>query len=117
MSSLATSSSVFAKGAVKQDTRTGKHNAKHAKKASSVVARASSGDGKADEQSDFLANPELRQKLVSGVAAASLLANVAVVPVALAADAIALRSSSTLSASASAFANAAKTFSSVASLS
>ena len=62
MSSLATSSSVFAKGAVKQDTRTGKHNAKHAKKASSVVARASSGDGKADEQSDFLANPELRQK-------------------------------------------------------
>ncbi len=88
MSSLASASSAFAPGAVRNEKRNAKRQGGRNKQAAGVVARAKE-DRDGDEPADFRNDLELRQKLVSGVAAASLLANVFLSPVALAADAIA----------------------------
>ena len=95
MSSIASSASTFAKGAAARTAKGGSHGANrdaaHAKPGARVVARAGADDGPADRESasSVLDDTETRQKLVSGIAAASLLANVALAPVAQAAEAIA----------------------------
>mmetsp|Transcript_12850 Transcript_12850/g.53869 ORF Transcript_12850/g.53869 Transcript_12850/m.53869 type:complete len:199 (-) Transcript_12850:1587-2183(-) len=95
MSSIAPSASTFAKGAAartaKGGSRGANRDAAHTKAGARVVARAGADDGSADRESASSAydDAETRQKLVSGIAAASLLANVALVPVAQAAEAIA----------------------------
>ena len=95
MSSIASSASTFAKGAAartaKDGSRGANRDAAHAKPGARVVARAGADDGPADRESasSVLDDAETRQKLVSGIAAASLVANVALAPVAQAAEAIA----------------------------
>ena len=95
MSSIASSASTFAKGAAartaKGGSRGANRDAAHAKPGARVVARAGADDGPADRESasSVLDDAETRQKLVSGIAAASLVANVALAPVAQAAEAIA----------------------------
>ena len=86
--SLASSSSTFLKGVAKGAGALNKNDGVGTpKRAAAMVARAGGDD--ASEAECGSNDQQLAQKLVSGVAAASVLANVAVVPVALAAEAIA----------------------------
>ena len=94
MSSIASSASTFAQGAAARTAKGGSSGANRdaapAKAGARVVARAGADDGSAvRESASVVDDADTRQKLVSGIAAASLLANVAVVPVAQAAEAIA----------------------------